>query len=507
MLNNKRTYIVILIILACAAYINSLPNAFISDDIPGIAENNAINKLSNVTAQPMFFLRPLFYWGISGLFGETAIFFRLVNILFHLGAVVAAYLLISRLHTPLTAFFAAAIFAVHPIATEAVTWISGGPYSQCGFFLLLALLFFNKREGKRRFYSLSLISFFLALVSGITAIVLPLILIVFLICFGKFKGEWEKTLPFFGLGLVWATAGLLQINNRNNIIAAVYSQKTEWLNPFIQIPFAVTSYLQLIFWPDKLTLYHSELAINQNEYLLRLALFVIFLLIMIYSFKRQHKVFFWCAFFFICLLPTLTPLGISSVVAERYAYLASLGIFTLVGLAFSRLRNIKNFRLTAYAIFFAVICALLIRTVIRNLDWRSEDRLWTATVALSPSSPNAHNNMGDVYSRAGDLSNALKEFSRAIELKPDYAAAWHNLASTYLAMGKLQEAGEAYKKAVLLNPRLWESYQDLAVLYFRRNDLAAARDNATKAIELNPSELKLHHNLAMINLKLEQADH
>jgi len=501
---NKKTHIILLAVLACAAYFNSLPNAFISDDIPAIAGGANIGKLSYVASQPMFFLRPLLYYGIAGIFGKTAIFFRLLNIIFHLGTVLAAYLLIRRLHNPAAAFFSAAIFAVHPLGIEAVGWISGGPYSQSGFFLLMSLLFFASRKENGPFYAFSVVMFIMALASSVTALAFPFILAAFIASFGKIREDWKNLIPFFVLGIIWACTGASQINNRYAILASEYSQKTEWLNPLIQIPFAVTSYLQLIFWPAGLTLYHSETLMSRAAYLARAGLFIIFIAAAAYLFKRNRKLFFWPAFFIICLMPMLNPLGISSVVAERYAYLASLGICALTGLALARISTIKRSRLAAYIIFIAIVSALLTRTMIRNADWKNEDSLWIATVRVSPSSPNAHNNMGDFYSRRGNLDNAVKEFIRAIELKPGYADAWHNLGSAYLAMGKLKEAEGAYKKAVALKPGLWQSYQDLSVLYFRSNNLVASRDNAIKAAGLNPSSRELRHNLAVIESGLKE---
>jgi protein O-mannosyl-transferase len=505
-LNNKRSHLAILIILACAAYFNSLQNTFVSDDLCGILNNAEINKLSSLRSQPLFFLRPLLYFIVANAWGEAAVFFRLINISFHIGAVLAAYFLIRRLCTPAAAFFAAGIFAVHPIGIEAVGWISGGPYVQYGFFLLLALLLYSFHTKNKKIYLASLSSFFLALVSSEKAAVFPLILITFIICFGNLKKEWKKSLPFFGISFIWVIACLLQIKSRISTQTLVYSQKPELLNPLVQIPVAITSYLQLIFWPKDLTLYHSELNFAWNEYLLRLVLTVIFLAATVYAFKRHRRMAFWPAFFMISLLPTLTPLGVSWVVAERYVYLGSLGIFVIVALCLEKFRKIKRAERIVYFIYFAIIAALITRTVLRNIDWKNEDNLWIATAKLSPSSPNTHNNMGDVYGRRGDLASALKEFSRAIALNPNFAEAYHNLASTYRVMGKLKEAEEAYKRAITLRPAIWQSYQDLTTIYFQTGDYAAAKASAIQAIKFNPQNPRLHFNLFTVFLKLGERE-
>ena len=71
-----------------------------------------------------------------------------------------------------------------------------------------------------------------------------------------------------------------------------FYQKPEMLNPLIQIPIALTTYLELIFWPARLTLYHSEMVFSVAEYLVRLAIFIIFLGIIVYSFIKSRRAFF-----------------------------------------------------------------------------------------------------------------------------------------------------------------------------------------------------------------------
>jgi predicted O-linked N-acetylglucosamine transferase (SPINDLY family) len=142
------------------------------------------------------------------------------------------------------------------------------------------------------------------------------------------------------------------------------------------------------------------------------------------------------------------------------------------------------------ALLIVLITAYATRTIIRNRDWRTHASVWRATVKVSPLSPKAHNNMGDVYSLEGNEEKAAAEFRRAIELKPDYADAYHNLALTYQRMGRLDEAVVNYEKAVLYNPRLWQSYQNLAVIYAQRGEAKKAREYWEKAQEVKEEKEK-----------------
>jgi tetratricopeptide (TPR) repeat protein len=408
------------------------------------------------------------------------------------------YLLLIRLFAPKTALFAASILAVHPITTESVTWISGGPYVQYSFFFMLSLYLYNCCAGNAGFYLLSVLSFILSLASGEKAVVFPLVLFLFIISRGELRAKWKKVIPFLIVSLIFGALTLSKLPERMQILESAYYQKPHILNPLVQIPVAITSYLQLIFWPKDLTLYHSEMFFLPWEYYLRLIIFVLFLGGTAYAWRRNHSIFFWLSFFVITLLPTLTPWGISWIVAERYAYLGTIGIFVVVAMGLQGLSEIKKLRLGVNIAFSLIIVLLATRTVYRNIDWKNEDNLWLATARISPSSPNTHNNLGDVFSRRGNLEKAVEEFKIAIKLDPGYADAYHNLGASLRQMGRSEEAMKSYQKAISLNPQLWQSYQNLAAIYFERGNYKFAEELLMEAVIINPQSSSLHTNLAVV---------
>ncbi len=343
----------------------------------------------------------------------------------------------------------------------------------------------------KKFYPASIISFIFSIISSEKAITFPLALLVFMVSFQDIKRVWRRFIPYFVISAALGIALALKIGERISMLQTTYSSRPQFLNPLIQIPVAITSYLQLIFWPKGLTLYHSEMTFTPAEYFLRLIIFIIFLGTIAYSYKRNRQVFFWLSLFVITLLPTLTPFGISWIVAERYVYLGSLGVFTVAAIILDNLTGIKRIRPAIIIFFCLIIIVLLTRTILRNIDWRNEDNLWFATAKTSPSSPNTHNNLGDVYSRRGDLESAAAEFKKAIQINPEYADAYHNLANTYAAMGKFDEAITNYQKAVYFKPGLWQSYHDLAVIYFKQGKYGLAKENLRRALSINPQDTNL----------------
>lgn len=501
-LNKNLSVLVIFSLLTFAVYFNSLGNEFVSDDISGILENNRLTSFNYILSNSLGFVQPLIYYLTVIFFGKSPLVFRLINLSFHLGNVFLIFFLISLLYNSKTAFISAVFFAVHPLLSESVVWISGGSYLRYGFFTLLTLIFFIFSSKGKKFLGLSFVFFIFALESSEKAIVVPLILSFYLFAYEKnfFKKGW-KTAPFWGLSLFWAF--LLRANLQARIISLQtdFYQKPQALNPLIQIPVSLASYLKLIFWPKNLTLYHSEMNFSSEIYLLMLAVFLIYLGIIFLSFFVRRDISFWLSFLIIVLLPTLTPLGISWIVAERYVYLGLPGILVVVSLIFKEIYERFNSKNFLRVIFVILVSFLAGKTINRNSDWQNHDTLWVATAKTSPSSPQNHNNLGDMYSRHGDFEKAINEFKIALELQPGYADAFHNLGNAYQQDGKTELAVESYLSAIKYNPRLWQSHQALAAIYFNLENYDRAREEISAAINLAPGNSYLHLNKGVIFLK------
>jgi tetratricopeptide (TPR) repeat protein len=163
-----------------------------------------------------------------------------------------------------------------------------------------------------------------------------------------------------------------------------------------------------------------------------------------------------------------------------------------------------HWKAAAFSLAALIVALLSIRTIARNVDWKDEDHLWIATAKVSPSGENIHNNLGDVYTRQGNLEKAVSEFQHATEINPGYADAYHNLANAYQTMGKTDLAIENYEKAASINPALWQSYQNLATIYFNQGDSQEAMDYLKKALAVNPNDENLQKSLQAVQAKMEK---
>lgn len=497
----------LLVLLVAGTYFNALSADFISDDIKAIVQNPSIGDINDVFSHNLSFLRPLLLFISYSLGGLDPAFYRGFNILFHMATVLVLYLILSHLHKGRYAFYTAAIYAVHPILTESVTWISGVSYPQYAFFLTASLLAYMISKKKPWVYYVSFALFLLSMFSSEKAVVMPLILILYELSFSSLNKNGKRIVPFAVLALVFGAALLLNLAPRVASFDSYSPHKTQFYNPLQQIPIAISSYLSLIFWPASLTLYHTgELTMGWLEFVVRWIVLAGFTVLLVVAFRKSKFVFFWLGFFAVSLVPSLIPYEIVWVVAERYVYLASIGIIAaVVYILFKTLRG-KRSRQVLYVVLSTIIVILMIRSIVRNRDWQNEDRFWIATSKVSPSSYNARVNAGNVYLKEGNYELAKHEYEESIRIIPSRGDGYHNLANAYIAMNNLDMATRYYKKALSMNPNIWQSRQNLAAIYIKKGDLRAAHAELLQAVAHAPENTDLRRLLTDVAARMSPVD-
>jgi len=495
--------LILLAVFVILVYANSFGADFVSDDTYAILNNAELKAPGYLLFNPTFIARSIQYFIAYKIAGLTPFAYRIFNIIFHVGYVWMTYLIVPYFSKKkFLPFIVASFAAVHPMMIESVTWISGGIYAQAGFSILASFYFYLKYRTERikRYFIFSIVAFILALSASEKVIVLPFIIGLYEFVFGSIKKQWLAVGAFFATSFLWGLIILTRIQDRLEYLSVSQGVETQWRveNPLVQIPSALGTYIKLFMWPRHLTLYQSEFKFSILTFLLLLSLSTIFIGVIFYCYRRNKPVFFWLSFFIITLLPTLNPFGLSWIVAERYSYLGSIGLYFAFSVLLYKLIESKRYQVLGYLIFSVLLMAFSVRTIVRNIDWQNEDNLWIATGKASPSDPKTHNNLGDYYSRNGDLKNAAREFSRAIELSPQYPDAYHNLANVLRQEGRAEEAEKLYLKAVALNPNLWQSHQNIAAINFEKRDYATAEKHTLQAIKIYPNNPQLYANLGVV---------
>lgn len=477
-------YSLIIIALSFLVYANSLNNAFVSDDIPAILENPQIGDIfasSNLAGASN---------ALNYKIGKDNPFtYHLTNIILHTLNSLLVFFFLLLFFEPILSFWGALIFAVHPVHTEAVTWISGRPYSLSAVFLLSSLLLYARATTLPKFkvgsFLSSLVSYFLALQTCTFAIVFLAIPVLYDFTFARWKRNWRLWLAFFALAglklFFMLDAAKMRVAQLRFDIGS-----SSMTNPLFNAAFSIFANLGLLLWPKNLTLYHEPLVISPSVLRIKIFLLAILVLLLPLVFKKDKLLFFSIIFFIVFLLPTYSPAMISWLVAERYLYFPSIALSIWILLPLAKYSRGRKLNPAITALLIILTSAYSLRTITRNFDWKSHASIWRSTVEASPYSPKAHNNMGDVYSQEGNLEKAAEEFRRAIELKPGYAEACHNLANTYQKMGRIAEAILNYQRAISANPRLYQSYQNLGAIYLKQGREAQAKEYFQKALVLKP---------------------
>lgn len=490
--------------LISIVYTNSLGGDFLSDDIAGISDNPYLGSLKYITLDKLTILRQTLFAITFALFGKTPAFFHLINVFSHFGVSALIYLILEKIANRKTAIFASLLFAVHPLLTESVSWISGGVYVQYSFFVLSAFYLFIVFEKHKKWwiYTASAFSFVAALFSSEKAIVFPVILFAYLLYQTTLKKFYLRLIPFFGISFAWGTILLGRIGNRVNVIQESNFRDSPALNPLKHGPISIFNYLKLFVFPKDLSFYHTEMNFTSAQYAFFAFVTIAFFAGIAYFFFKRKEIFFWLSFFILAISPTMLPISFAWVVAERYVYLGVVGLTAIASIVFTQLDDRKNLKWIARGIFTTIIIVLSIKTITRNIDWHNMDNLWVATAKTAPSSFVNHNNLGDMYARHGNYEMAITEFNRAIEINPVYASAYHNIGNVYVQMGKIPEAIESYKKAIEIAPSLWQSNQNLAVLYYQEGNYQEAVGCLVKAISVNPQNSLLFSNLGVTYQKI-----
>lgn len=387
-----------------------------------------------------------------------------------------------------------ALFAVHPVIVESVGWISGGPYATAGMFLLAALYAHieSDRRNSLKLFLVSLGLFVLALATSEKSLVYGGLVVLYYIVFANRHWQWKKMAAVVGLTLVDLCIQFSSIGSRYEILN---KNGPDLHNPVSIIPVAIISHLQLLFWPEKLSLYHADL-ISRTELMVSFFLVALLLVAMIVAFLRARRVFFGLAWFFVVMSPMLLPLGIASTVAERYLYLASVGIFFVVAQGVAWLFH-KTHDKRFLIVFALIIVALMMRTIARNADYAVPEKFWLATVASSPQAYQAYHNLGMIYEKQGKYDAAIRNYQQTLVIRPDYSDVYYKLGYVFQITGNLRQAEMEYLTAIQLDPTIWQAYQNLGGLYLQVKDYDRAIAYAQKAVQLYPSA-EMYANIGII---------
>lgn len=486
-------------------YLNSLSGGFVSDDVASIVMDKTVQnpfRPYNLTSVKGSLLSLTYI-----VFGQNPLPYHIENLILHILVTLTAFFFLGRLVNRHLAFLTMIIFAVHPLNSESVSWISGRAYPLYALFLILALLFYNKAKAtvKNRYlwHLVAGFSFLLSFSANPFAIIFPLVLLIYEISFGDLKQNFKLVLAYGVLAAARLFLFRQDVLIRLNFVQSAQPSSTNNFSDLILSPLiSFWSYIYLFLFPKDLTFYHEDLTeFGQFRYvLILLTTALAFVLPLI--FKHSRALFFAITFYVISLGPSLSPLKVSWVIAERYSYLGNIGLAFIAVYILDTIRRKINLKQSHLHLIILILSLFLgLRTIIRNFDWQSVDSLWLATVKTSPNSSKAWNNMGDYYGRHGDMQASFNAFVKATQINHAYPDAWHNAGNVLVQVGKYDESIPYFEKSLEFNPNLIEAYNNLALVYHKKEDQEKSRSLISKSLQIDPTAVKTYTLLAVIEFE------
>ena len=388
---------------------------------------------------------------------------------------------------------AALLWAVHPLLTQCVTYVSQRTEVLMAGAYLLTLYAFLRSETEParsdvwRFLSVAACWLGSLCKEAIATVPFAVLLCHWLLLRVDLRTLWRERLGYYAaLTLSWTilAVSLNKVYERGVTFDAGVSP-VQYAT--VQVS-AVVEYLRLSFWPHPLIFDHSPLVVFQPQLSLPHALVLIALLGGVgWCLARRSRWGFAGAWFFLILAPTSSVIPVvNAAVAENRVYLPSLAVVAAAVVALALVLNRWVARLT----FGVLAVSAAWATVGRNQDYADAISLWQDTVEKEAGNPRAHGQLAFALYSHGQPEAALRHYREALRLDPDRAA-HHTGAGVILAAqpGGLAEAQRHLVEAVRLKPDEAEANANLgAVLGRLGKDLAGAERHLREALRLAPGD-------------------
>lgn len=400
---------------------------------------------------------------------------------------------------------AAALWAVHPMVTESVSYITGRSESLCGLFVFLSLGCWIRATGVEArgeagwaWRLLALLAFAGAITSKEVGAMLPVAFLWSELVLGPpgsvaerlRRPRWRWYLP---LVLLVVLAAWLRLQHAGTLLhSEVDRPLAVQLTTMSQV---WLRYLGLWLLPLGQTLFHHQpdLAPGTLEGALSIGGWVAMLAAGA-AWGLRVPGAGWalgCAALF--LVPSSSFVSLKENMAEHRAYQQGLYLLLAVGLS---LRG-RALRLTP-AVSLALLLPLLLATRARNEVWSSEVALWEEATERSPRSAEAWYGLGDALRFAGQLEGAEEAYERSVELDEANLEAWNNLGLARAERGDAEGATEAWKEALERRPSYCKAHNNLGSLAFRKRQWDAAIVEFRTTLAYCPESVVAHYHLGRI---------
>ncbi|XP_037949671.1 protein O-mannosyl-transferase TMTC4 [Teleopsis dalmanni] len=532
---------VILVILCLACYQHSLDGAFVFDDTVAIEKNPDVVKTpTNLTAifEHDFWGAPLkdvdshkSYRPLTTLMfhfeykqGLRAKHMKAINLFFHCINTLLIWRLIYNLKFKQEATVTSALFAIHPVHTEAVCGVVGRAELMFCFIYLMAMQLTHLRKHLKVVADILVISLtFIGIFFKETAITIPLTC-VFLdylctrVYMKPLKQQLRMVLNLRYLGYGAATILLIifrfaiqnfespQFKPMDNPLAF----SGDLLTKILTQQFLYVINLWILFCPTWLCFDWAIGCIDLITSIWDLRLQSVlalysFVIVACIKYKPNFGIMLGVGMLVIPFIPASGIIRVGFVIAERVLYVPSIGFCFLVAYSFIKLKRSiqRNFIVLTLKICLMFLCiCFIVRTRERASEWENEEKLFSSALKVCPNNAKVHFNIARLASDKKQHNKAMYHYHKAVELYPEYEAALMNLGNMYREKGDLNTAEKFIRAAISAMPEFPAAWMNLGIIQSARNEFEEALSSYKTALKFRKNYGICHYNIG--NLYLDQ---
>ncbi len=535
-----------LFIFCVLVFAGGLGGDFVMDDWPVISDNSKISEIKYI---PDYFThgvwantdlaeqvgigghslyRPLFLLTLNiahHLWGNSAFGFHALNITLHGINTILVYFLILGFLSPayrMIAAMSAAIFAVHPVHVESVSWIAGMTDPLVSVFLLSAFLLHRlsyqaTSHTKKLLYTIGApLCFTLALLSKETAIFFPVLLMIYDVLFqrGKLSTKTGITryMIYAGLLLIYFILRSNALNGGDVVQTSVFARMDISNFPVLLTFFA--HYIQLLILPSPLEYYYSPPATGWLALSFGSLCFIGALLYLPRAFRQRQPLFiFAISWIIITLLPAL-PIALfdEPIFAQRVLYLPTIGFALLIawGLTLAQ-KFTRPIEATIKTIAISILLFFSFAAMPEIADWENDITFYSRAMITSPDSFKPVAGLAATYARdtAKNHAAAIDLYLKAAKLasrEKDKIDFWENAARIYGQSGEINKSEALYHDIVLRAPKRSSAWVGLGNNALARGLRQAALEYYQKAYAADPNNHIASYNLALAYQQLGNSE-
>ena len=517
----------ILAVATALSYSNTLDVPFLFDDQLRIQDNPRIRTLWPISSPMADTSRPfgMYTFAVNhALHGNHVWGYHATNLAIHILSGLVLFgivrrtlargdLVTGRVYSEtILAFAVALLWLLHPLNTQAVTYVVQRLESLMGLcYLTTVYCFIRAQDLPRRplWYTASFVC--CAVGMGVKEIMVTAPVMVLWYHRAFVADSWRAVfrghkLYYAGLFSTWGILAWCMLRTQSEYSAGniAFVKGLTPLSYLLSEAGVITNYLRLSVWPYGQCLDYGWPVSQTAVEIIPPLLFVSSLFfVTVWAIFRYPAWGFLGGWFFVILGPTSSVVPIIDLAFEQRMYLPLVSVVAifvfaldgLIGYLASRRLSPRRLRLAGTCLVAVVAVQMCVITWGRNEVYRSEVGIWEDTVAKAPNNPRAHNNLAGALLAQRKFGLAKKPSKEAIRLDPTYAEAYSNLANAMQGQNELDTAIEEYHKAIRVRPNYAEAYSNLASALLEQGKFVLAEEPCREAIRLKPDYAEAYNNL------------